>query len=65
MYVKINVDGNAVAENNTGIPFLDHMLDVSYFVFLVSPLMINRSAVVLFKIESFRVVFVETTMEMV
>ncbi|XP_011090725.1 imidazoleglycerol-phosphate dehydratase-like [Sesamum indicum] len=27
VYVKINVDGNAVAENNTGIPFLDHMLD--------------------------------------
>ncbi|KAL3812622.1 hypothetical protein ACJIZ3_013890 [Penstemon smallii] len=25
--VKINLDGNAVAENNTGIPFLDHMLD--------------------------------------
>ncbi|KAL0457211.1 UNVERIFIED_CONTAM: Imidazoleglycerol-phosphate dehydratase, chloroplastic [Sesamum latifolium] len=27
VYVKINVDGDAVAENNTGIPFLDHMLD--------------------------------------
>ncbi|KAK4425681.1 Imidazoleglycerol-phosphate dehydratase, chloroplastic [Sesamum alatum] len=27
VYVKINVDGNAVAENSTGIPFLDHMLD--------------------------------------
>uniref|UniRef100_A0A2N9E554 imidazoleglycerol-phosphate dehydratase n=1 Tax=Fagus sylvatica TaxID=28930 RepID=A0A2N9E554_FAGSY len=25
--VKINLDGSAVAENNTGIPFLDHMLD--------------------------------------
>ncbi|XP_047965177.1 imidazoleglycerol-phosphate dehydratase 1, chloroplastic-like [Salvia hispanica] len=25
--VKINLDGDAVAENNTGIPFLDHMLD--------------------------------------
>ncbi|KAK4482870.1 hypothetical protein RD792_010043 [Penstemon davidsonii] len=25
--VKINLDGNAVAENHTGIPFLDHMLD--------------------------------------
>ncbi|KAG8370204.1 hypothetical protein BUALT_Bualt14G0092800 [Buddleja alternifolia] len=25
--VKINLDGNALAENNTGIPFLDHMLD--------------------------------------
>jgi imidazoleglycerol phosphate dehydratase HisB len=31
--VKINLDGSAVAENNTGIPFLDHMLDVSYFTF--------------------------------
>ncbi|KAI3469573.1 hypothetical protein Pfo_026236 [Paulownia fortunei] len=27
VYVKLNLDGNAVAENNTGIPFLDHMLD--------------------------------------
>lgn len=25
--VRINLDGDAVAENNTGIPFLDHMLD--------------------------------------
>ncbi|KAB1214281.1 Imidazoleglycerol-phosphate dehydratase [Morella rubra] len=25
--VKINVDGTGVAENSTGIPFLDHMLD--------------------------------------
>ncbi|KAG8373066.1 hypothetical protein BUALT_Bualt12G0132100 [Buddleja alternifolia] len=25
--VKINLDGNANAENDTGIPFLDHMLD--------------------------------------
>ncbi|CAA0829127.1 Imidazoleglycerol-phosphate dehydratase 2-chloroplastic [Striga hermonthica] len=25
--VKINLDGSATAENNTGIPFLDHMLD--------------------------------------
>ncbi|GFQ00748.1 imidazoleglycerol-phosphate dehydratase [Phtheirospermum japonicum] len=25
--VKINLDGDAIAENNTGIPFLDHMLD--------------------------------------
>jgi hypothetical protein len=29
--VKINLDGSGVAENNTGIPFLDHMLDVSDF----------------------------------
>lgn len=29
VYVKVNVDGNGVAENSTGIPFLDHMLDVS------------------------------------
>lgn len=27
--VKINLDGSGIAENNTGIPFLDHMLDVS------------------------------------
>ncbi|OIT30783.1 PREDICTED: imidazoleglycerol-phosphate dehydratase [Nicotiana attenuata] len=27
VYVKINLDGTGVAENNTGIPFLDHMLD--------------------------------------
>ncbi|CAA2967324.1 imidazoleglycerol-phosphate dehydratase [Olea europaea subsp. europaea] len=27
VHVEINLDGNAVAENNTGIPFLDHMLD--------------------------------------
>ncbi|KAK4587289.1 hypothetical protein RGQ29_024129 [Quercus rubra] len=25
--VKINLDGTGVADNNTGIPFLDHMLD--------------------------------------
>lgn len=30
VHVEINLDGNAVAENNTGIPFLDHMLDVSF-----------------------------------
>lgn len=29
VFVKINVDGTGVAENNTDIPFLDHMLDVS------------------------------------
>lgn len=33
--VKINLDGNAVAENNSGIPFLDHMLDVSFCNFVV------------------------------
>ncbi|KAL2463918.1 Imidazoleglycerol-phosphate dehydratase 1 [Forsythia ovata] len=27
VHVKINLDGNAEAKNNTGIPFLDHMLD--------------------------------------
>lgn len=26
--VKINLDGNGVADSSTGIPFLDHMLDV-------------------------------------
>lgn len=32
VFVKINLDGTGVAENSTGIPFLDHMLDVSLFV---------------------------------
>ncbi|CAN4091329.1 unnamed protein product [Withania somnifera] len=27
VHVKINLDGTGVAENNTGIPFLDHVLD--------------------------------------
>ncbi|KAL3648961.1 imidazoleglycerol-phosphate dehydratase [Castilleja foliolosa] len=27
VYVRINLDGNAVAQNDSGIPFLDHMLD--------------------------------------
>ncbi|KAH6769900.1 imidazoleglycerol-phosphate dehydratase [Perilla frutescens var. hirtella] len=27
VHVKINLDGNAAAQNDTGIPFLDHMLD--------------------------------------
>lgn len=30
VFVKIDLDGNAEAENDTGIPFLDHMLDVSF-----------------------------------
>ena len=33
--VKINLDGTGVADNNTGIPFLDHMLDVSLFQLLL------------------------------
>lgn len=33
--VRINLDGDAVAENNSGIPFLDHMLDVSVGLWLV------------------------------
>lgn len=28
--VKINLDGTGVADSSTGIPFLDHMLDVSF-----------------------------------
>lgn len=31
VHVKINLDGDSISENNTGIPFLDHMLDVSSF----------------------------------
>ncbi|KAH0637125.1 hypothetical protein KY285_037807 [Solanum tuberosum] len=27
VHVKLNLDGTGVAENNSGIPFLDHMLD--------------------------------------
>ncbi|KAI5649149.1 hypothetical protein M9H77_35154 [Catharanthus roseus] len=27
VFVKVNLDGTGVAENSTGIPFLDHMLD--------------------------------------
>lgn len=29
--VSMNLDGSGVAQNDTGIPFLDHMLDVSTF----------------------------------
>lgn len=29
VHVKINLDGTGVADCSTGIPFLDHMLDVS------------------------------------
>lgn len=29
--VKINLDGSGIADSDTGIPFLDHMLDVSSF----------------------------------
>lgn len=31
--VRINLDGSGVADSSTGIPFLDHMLDVSNFAF--------------------------------
>lgn len=55
--VKINLDGDAVAENNTGIPFLDHMLDVSFFrlifstiLFVVGLLWIQASSIC-FKLE--------------
>lgn len=29
VHVKINLDGSGISESSTGIPFLDHMLDVS------------------------------------
>lgn len=37
VFVKINLDGTGVAENSTGIPFLDHMLDVSLFCCVFAP----------------------------
>ena len=30
--VKINLDGTGIADSSTGIPFLDHMLDVSTYI---------------------------------
>lgn len=33
VFVRINLDGTGIADSNTGIPFLDHMLDVSNFTF--------------------------------
>ena len=32
--VKFNLDGTGIPDSTTGIPFLDHMLDVSYLSFL-------------------------------
>ena len=34
--VKINLDGTGVADSSTGIPFLDHMLDVSVLSFFLA-----------------------------
>lgn len=34
--VKINLDGSGIADSSTGIPFLDHMLDVSGSLILFS-----------------------------
>ena len=34
VWVKINLDGTGVANSSTSIPFLDHMLDVCFFIFL-------------------------------
>lgn len=34
VHVNINLDGSGVANCNTGIPFLDHMLDVSSLLLL-------------------------------
>lgn len=33
VFVNINLDGTGVADSSTGIPFLDHMLDVGNFAF--------------------------------
>lgn len=37
VWVKINLDGTGVANSSTSIPFLDHMLDVCFFVFSYFP----------------------------
>lgn len=34
--VKINLDGTGIADSSTGIPFLDHMLDVCLLLCLSS-----------------------------
>lgn len=34
VWVKINLDGTGLASSSTSIPFLDHMLDVWFFIFL-------------------------------
>lgn len=39
MHVKINLDGTGLAECSTGIPFLDHMLDVSTAYSVISAIM--------------------------
>lgn len=41
VHVKINLDGTGVANCSTGIPFLDHMLDVSMGYFLCLHLLIE------------------------
>lgn len=33
--VKLHLDGTGIADSNTGIPFLDHMLDVSMSLLLL------------------------------
>lgn len=40
--VKINVDGSGVADSSTCIPFLDHMLDVFYFLFIIIFFICNK-----------------------
>lgn len=42
--VKINLDGTGIAESSTGIPFLDHMLDVS-ILFLLALIIIAQNSI--------------------
>lgn len=46
--VKINLDGSGVADSSTGIPFLDHMLDVSVLL-ISSVLFLLKGSYVYFK----------------
>lgn len=48
VFVKINVDGSGVADSSTCIPFLDHMLDVLYFLFICNKIFIKFASLLIF-----------------
>ena len=50
VHVKINLDGTGVADCSTGIPFLDHMLDVSVVYSLRHYLWIQYFFVIVYSI---------------